>query len=480
MNDNQNAAGAHGRRFGRRIARAVAPLALGVLPIAAGAQQTLRDALRLADHAAFGNRIAAAAAATRHAEALAPMRGILPSVRLEGGFERTTDPIGVFGSTLRQRAVTAANFDPLRLNHPGPLSNHSAGLVIEQPLMNADAWIGHRVAAEAAAAGDAAEAWARINTHADVVTAYFGVLLAAERVRTLGAAALAAHAHVAQAQAMVEQGLATKSDALLASVRAGNVDAQLTEADAAATTARRQLAVLLGAVDGTVPDGPFPGMQLPSSEQIRALVAADTAEAAPQLRADLRATTAAANAAAADARRARARFLPRLNSFARLDWNSAARPFAGGDSWTVGVIVTWTILPDAGDLSAVRAAAERARGVRAQLDGARAAAALEVDRTRAALVVALTRLAIAERGAIQGAEAHRIVARKYAGGLATVIELLDAQAVETEAALARSQARWDAIVADAQRRRALGLDPAALADLESTKPPAGTPDSASR
>ena len=52
---------------------------------------------------------------------------------------------------------------------------------------------------------------------------------------------------------MVRQGLVTKSDALLASVRAGDVDAQLAEAEGAAATARRQLAVLLGRDGGDLP-----------------------------------------------------------------------------------------------------------------------------------------------------------------------------------------------------------------------------------
>jgi outer membrane protein TolC len=86
------------------------------------------------------------------------------------------------------------------------------------------------------------------------------------------------------------------------------------------------------------------------------------------------------------------------------------------------------------------------------------------------LQVALARLAIAERAVAQSAEAHRIVGRKYEGGLAQVAELLDAQAVETQSALGFSQARWSAIVAAAERQRALGRDPAFLEALD-------TPDS---
>ena len=47
-----------------------------------------------------------------------------------------------------------------------------------------------------------------------------------------------------------------------------------------------------------------------------------------------------------------------------------------------------------------------------------------------------------------------------------MVELLDAQAVETGSALALSAARYGAIAAAAERRQALGGDPATLATLD--------------
>ena len=104
----------------------------------AGAQLTLAGALRQADHSAFGNRSAAGSAAEKAAQALVPLKGILPSVRVEAGYVRTTDPIGAFGSILRQRKITQADFDPNRLNYPVAIGNYQGGLVLEQPLFNAD------------------------------------------------------------------------------------------------------------------------------------------------------------------------------------------------------------------------------------------------------------------------------------------------------------------------------------------------------
>ena len=206
--------------------------------------------------------------------------------------------------------------------------------------MNADAWTARRAAVYAADATRAAEEWTQLSTRVDVVRAYYGTVLAAERVMALRAGARAAHAHVAQAEAMVGQGLVTKSDALLASVRAGDVDAQLAEAEAAAATTRRQLAVLLGRAGDDVPNEFVWAKQLPSAERIRTEVAADTIARSADPRADVRAATDALAAARGDALRAKASLVPRLNGFARYDWNSVSGPYAGDRNWTVGVMAS--------------------------------------------------------------------------------------------------------------------------------------------
>jgi len=437
----------------------------------ARAQLTLREALDNADRSAYGNRVAAANSGAQSAAALVPLKGILPSVRIEAGYVRTTDPIGVFGTTLRQRTITQANFDPQRLNFPAPVGNYQSVIVVEQPIFNADAWIGRRAAVRAAEASRATEEWTRLSTRVDVVQAYYGAVLASERVGTLRAAARAAGAHLTQAQSMVRQGMVTKSDALLASVRASDIDATLAEAEGASVNARRQLAVLWGRRESESSQLIELPATLPTSERIRAIAASDTGSIAASPRADVRAASRGLDAARADALRARSAYLPHLNSFARYDWNSSVRPYAGDRNWTVGVMASWNIFSGASDVGEVHASDGRAAAAQAQEEAARANAQLDVEQSRTSLDVALTRLSIAERATMQSAEAHRIVGRKYEGGLATVAELLDAQATELQTALALSQAKWGAIAAAADRLRALGLDPVSLTALDDSAAP---------
>jgi outer membrane protein TolC len=407
--------------------------------------------------------MSAGEAAAQAGEGLKALRGILPTVRLESGYARTTDPIGAFGTTLRQRSITQQDFDPARLNYPAAAVAWTGGVVLEQPLVNVDAWLGRKAAAHAMEAREASSVWTRGATRVDVVRAYYGAVLSAERVATLEATLEAAHGHVRQAEAMVEQGIVTRSDALLARVRAGEVETQLIEARGDASLVKRQLALLLGAPGDTAFSLPA---ALPSSERVRALEAVSAAPDAGMSgleRADVRAAAAGYAAARADVRRAQSAWLPRVNGMARYDWNSPDVPFGGPENWSVGVVASWTPFAGAAQLSDLRATQGREQVARAQADAARAQAELEAAAKENAWRVALERLRIADDAVAQSAEAHRIVTRKYEGGLADVVELLGASATETEARLRQSHARWNAIVSAAEQLQSAGRNPALLA-----------------
>jgi outer membrane protein TolC len=179
-------------------------------------------------------------------------------------------------------------------------------------------------------------------------------------------------------------------------------------------------------------------------------------------RADVRAAEAAAAAARADMRRAQATWLPRLNAMARYEWHSPDSPWSGRNNWTVGVMASWTPFGVA-QLGDAGAAAGREQAARAQAEAGRAQAELEIAMRANAWEVALERLRIVGNAVAQSAEAHRIVAKKYEGGLASVVELLGAAAAETEAKLRLSNARHEAIVRAAERVQSVGGDPAVLA-----------------
>jgi outer membrane protein TolC len=445
---------------------AAATLALPGL-LAAQSPLRLADALAEADRRAFANRQATANAANSRAQAALPLKGILPSARVEGGFVRTTDPIGAFGTTLRQRAVTPAAFDPARLNDPAPVNNMTGGLVLEVPVFNADALTGWRAARSAADAHDAMADWTAVNTRAMVVKAYYGAVLAEEKVAMLTQAKRAAESAVKQVESMVRQGLVTKADQLQASVRAGDIESQLLAARNDAITARQQLAMLLGRTDTALVALPT---SLPGDSVVRAFARSTPMgsgeRTAALTRDDVRAAQLGARAAAADRQRATATLLPRVNGFARYDYNSPTTLYGGRPNWTVGVMGSWSLFGGASELADVAGASARARSARAGEEAAQVNARVETEAAARGVTLALQRLDLATMAAAQSREAHRLVEKRYGGGLATVAELLGAETAATGAALAEAAARYTLIDALAQHRRAIGADPGALAQLD--------------
>jgi len=435
-------------------------LVAGTVTLVAAQSLSLGEALDRADQLAYSNRIAGGETQVRSGDKTSALAGVLPTLRAEGGYTRTTDPLGAFGTILRQRAVTPAAFDPAALNHPATQSMYAGALVVEQPLFNADAWLGRAAASSAAAASAANARWTRESVRADVVRAYFGSILSGFQVRTLEAASRAAHGHARQAELMVTNGMVTRSDALLASVRAGEVDAQLAVARGESANARRRLALLLGdpaSAAAALPES------LPTPARIRALIRPDSLSL--EERQDVAAATHAWDASRRDVWRARSRYVPRVNSFARYDWYADGF-FAGEKSWTVGVMAVWTPFQGASEIGDMQAAKGREASARAMAEAATHQARVEMAARQTDLEVALTRLDIAERAVDQSREAHRIVSRKYEGGLATVVELLDAQATETSSQLGLSLVQYQIIVAEADRRKAFGVSIASLTALE--------------
>lgn len=435
----------------------------------------LSEALREATQHAFPNRLAAATNAEERAKARLPWKGLLPSARIEAGIVRTTDPIGAFGTTLRQGIVTQAAFDPARLNNPDAITNASGGLVLEVPLLNTDAILGLRAARAGVSANDAMREWTVMGTHLDVVRAYFGGTLAAEKAVALESAKAAADAMLREVQALVRQGLVTKADALQAEVRTTDVTSQLFAAQNDRLNAEQSFAVVLGRSGQS--GVPLP-TTLPAASRIRALAARDTAARAPDApagapdetevleRSDIRAARAGVQAASADRSRATATLLPRVNGFARSDWNAAHVPFDGQRNWTVGIVASWSLFSGGNELADRNAAAARAQRAHSALDASVAASGLESTSARRGIVLQLQRLDLAERARDASREAERIVQKRYVGGLATIAELLGAQSAATNAELGEAAARYALIDAIATYRRATGADPATLSELD--------------
>jgi len=458
------------RRRAARVALLLGPLVALAAPLGAQMTRADRPALRLAqvldavDREGYAPAAARADADAAQADRTATLPGLLPQLRVEGGTIRTTDPIGVFGARLRQRAVTQADFDPARLNRPDALTLTTGALVLEQPLLAPQALLGRRAASLAAEAATAMADRSSEQARLGATQAYYGAVVAVASVAALDSALAAGSAHVRQATTLERNGVVTRSDMLLAQVRLGALEAQRASAAGQATMARLGLAVQMGTPGDTA--GALP-VRLPDTRAITALVTTDWPHATNiDARRDVRAAQLGERAARADIARTTGAWLPTVGAVARTDWASVNQPFVGTPFWTVGVMASWSVFRGGGDLADRQRATARARAAASRAEGAHAQAQLEATHARIQRDVALTRMQIADRSLAQAREALRLVQRRYDGGLAAITELLDAAAALTAADLGTVAARHDALIALAAERVALGLDLTPLLALD--------------
>src|SRR5512143_1580602 len=122
--------------FRRLAAVSFALLVLGS-PAAAQERLTLQGAIDRALRDSPVVRAATAAQGEAAAGVDQARAGWLPRVDYVESWQRSNQPVFVFGSLLAQSRFTAQNFALDALNHPEAVSNYRSGLAIEQPIFDA-------------------------------------------------------------------------------------------------------------------------------------------------------------------------------------------------------------------------------------------------------------------------------------------------------------------------------------------------------
>ena len=424
--------------------------------VTSGQTLDLAQALRLADSAAFSNRMAVAREQAAAGADLAAWAGFAPNARIEAGFAATTDPLGAFGTRLGQRRVAMESFAPASLNDPDAIVGLTTSLVAEVPLLNVDAWHGKRAASLAHQAARLDRALEQRRVRGQVIEAWTAVGLARAAVGTWESALAVAMAYERQAAAGQRQETAIRSDVLRARVEVATLRASLSKARTDILLAEQHLALLLG---GNRLPGSVPALDGLLTDSGRIAAAARTAKEGMSPEAAI--VERRAEAARADWCRTRDALLPRVNGMARVDWKEHASMFEKDPSWSVGVLASWD-LPGPRMAGAAREAHGRWREAEAGRDALVARNALERASLRARVIDALGRLQT-ERGALeQATEAHRIATRRHEEGVATLTERIEGGALETKIRLEIVALRQEIVPSLVRLALLDGRDPADL------------------
>jgi outer membrane protein len=423
------------------------------LPLWSQTQLSLQDAVRLAleKHPAVEAAAAAQRAATARLEQA--RSGYLPKLHYAESWQRSNNPVFVFGSLLTQHRFTEQNFALGPLNRPDFLNNFQSQLTVEQML-----WDGGltRAATQSAELGRGVTSEERRRTEmqliAGVVRAYFGVVVSQEGLSVAREAVRSAEADLKRAEALRAAGMATDADVLAIRVHLAAMREQEIRRSYELAVARAALNEALGLpLDAehelSTPLAPAGLKESPLAEH---------EASAEENRPESRQSRLAAELAEAQTSAARAALRPQV--LFRVSFEADRQRFLtrGGANWFAGAFVRWNLFNGFADQARIREASEALARARAQQRQTSAALRLEVRKAYSDLMAAEERLEVAAASVAMAEENLRIIRNRYEAGLTTVTELLRSETALLEARLRRLAAVHDQRVAAAGLELATG------------------------
>ena len=416
--------------------------------------------LSLADaqeRALADNHLLIAAAAEVDGAAAAQLQsrsGYLPTVQFYSRVTRTNDAVSAFGLKLQQETFRQSDFELRSLNRPAAVTGYQTALEASQPLFSAGENLARRRAATAGVAAASAELEReRQRVRLQTAEAYWGLVLARQALAVVDESLRAARAHARAAQARLDQERAPRTDLLAAQVRVARLEAEEIIAQSGIADVADALRLAMGSTDDGEEDlVPLDSLTWrPFEEPAKTLISQ-----ALLTRPDLLAAEHRKRAAREGASAARARQLPHVLGFARVQLD-ADEPFdRQGESWSVGATMSWSLFSGFENVAAVRSAKAGQARLQAIADRLRAEIDRDIRRFRRERRTAEAQLEVTSAAIAGSTERRRIAELRFGEGMAPVSELLDAEADHTAMQLARLQALYAYNTAMARLEFAVG------------------------
>jgi outer membrane protein TolC len=345
-----------------------------------------------------------------------------PRLDLEAGYVRSTDPVAVFGTKLRQGRFGPEDLDFETLNNPDAIGDWSTAFGASWSLLDPKVWAQRSSAkSESEAAGWAAER-TREATVLRTRMLYYRTQSAAARLEAAASAVEAAEATLDSFGKRRNRGLLTDADFLQAEAELAAARAQQVEAERQKIDALQDLARHLGWGPDTIPE---------LSDELAVPSPVPQDEFEPSQRSDLKALAAAADAAAAAKTQASLRWIPAIDVFARYAWHSQDAFAFEQDNWTFGALLRWTVFDGLARSADNQRASLQKRIAEIEYEQAVRDAEKELDQALRAVRSARMQVE-ATQAASEAADSGRdLMRRRFDEGLATAADILQAEARAT-------------------------------------------------
>lgn len=374
-----------------------------------------------------------------------------PIVQATEDFKYGNNPVYVFGSLLEQRRFSSANFALNSLNSPDAIANFRTSIGLRLPVFDqfqASTQIAQaRIGLEQA---DAEREMVEQRVRFETISAYYGVVLAANRLRVSEEAVKSAAADVKRTRDLYESGLVVESDLLAAETLLAEFEQQRIEAESEHVVALAVLNTALGlnlesrhVLTGTLQERTFP---LESQEEAQKLALAN--------RPDYRQARLALEARQESIKAARGQMLPRVDLFGSFG-NSGNKLLNGSTDFTLGVSLTFNIYDPGRRARLMEARAARDIST-ALLERRAEEIELEVARAYRAYTSASKRQKVAASSVRKAQEALRIAQDRHSAGLTAITEVLRAQTALLRAEFNLLGARYDYYIGYARLKQSTG------------------------
>jgi len=350
-----------------------------------------------------------------------------------------TDPVYVFGSKLRQRRFTTADFALNVLNTPAPFGNFATRFGGTWNLF--DSFGSWRAVNRAERVKDATgHQLERTDQEIvfRVVDSYYGVLLARKQLEVAEQSMKTAQAILDRSKDRLESGVVVESDYLSAQVRLATRKQELIRAQNNLALARAKLSTAMGVSTETEfdPTDTLAERSLPTTSLEEA------EKQAEKMRPDLKRVRSEEEAQQQSVLIAKSAFGPRVNAFA--GWEADNPTFVaggGGNNWLAGVEVQFDLFQG----GAKRAQLSRERAMQEKVvagkEMASDAVRLEVRRAYYDVDAARQQIEVARATIAEAQESLRINQNRYDSGLSTITDLMAAE----EAARRSQTDYWEAV-----------------------------------
>jgi outer membrane protein TolC len=397
--------------------------------LAAGAQEPLT--LRQAINEALGQSPEAAIARAgnldaKSAASLARTQ-LLPQLGFTEDISRGNDPVYAFGTRLRQRQFTQADFALNALNFPQPIGDFSTrfsgqwiafdSFKMQKEIHRADLF--KESAASSAKAVDQQIVFRVVGAYQQVLYAQREIDVAQHEQETAAALLSSVDDHV-------KAGLAVESDRMSAEVNVAARKEELIAAQGDLELAWASLREAMGNPDLKTqelkPIEPHVFPQGALEEEM-----ATAAKTRPDLMALGQAQSAQASAVGA----AKSDFGPRVSAYGNWEEDRTSFAGSGGNNWVAGVQISVDILPIGKRAQLARESAAKQK-IDAQVASMQQHLRLEVSQAHIHRQTAALQLETARAAMDQSAESLRILKNRYDAGLATITDLLRAEDAERQ------------------------------------------------